>query len=198
VLGNELKKEAKIRLLRWLCVKKDKELLFQGFFKENVRYPIWTCRDPISLILGTRFSILGTWIGSLKHLKKPWSYYRKIYCFVPLFRTFYLSVFLYFQMSSVCVVPACETGPFRTFRWQACCCRQRAIVRRDAARQWVLWIPGVLRTRAFLHSSLCSWRQSLGEAGKSDRYLWPAHWQELQEQSKDIYSLSKWRKTRHT
>jgi len=33
----------------------------QGFFKENVRYPIWICRDPISLILGTRFSlILGT------------------------------------------------------------------------------------------------------------------------------------------
>jgi len=32
-----------------------------GFFKENIRYPVWTCRDPISLILGTRFSmILGT------------------------------------------------------------------------------------------------------------------------------------------
>jgi len=45
-----------------------------GFFsKENLRYPIWTCRDPISLILGTRFSlILGTRIGSLKRLKKPW------------------------------------------------------------------------------------------------------------------------------
>jgi len=48
------------------------------FFKENVRYPVWTCRDLISLILGTRFSlilgtrfsILGTGIGSLKHLKK--------------------------------------------------------------------------------------------------------------------------------
>jgi len=25
------------------------------FFKENVRYPIWICRDPISLILGTRW-----------------------------------------------------------------------------------------------------------------------------------------------
>ena len=55
------------------------------FFKENVRYPIWTCRDPISLILGTRFSliletrwwfslilgtrfsILGTRIGFRKH-----------------------------------------------------------------------------------------------------------------------------------
>jgi len=23
------------------------------FFKKNVRYPVWTCRDPISLILGT-------------------------------------------------------------------------------------------------------------------------------------------------
>ena len=32
-----------------------------GFFKENIRYPVRTCRDPISLILGTRFSmILGT------------------------------------------------------------------------------------------------------------------------------------------
>jgi len=61
-----------------------------GFFKENVRDPVWICRDPISLILGTRFSlslgtgrwiflilgarfeILGTRIGSLKRLKKPW------------------------------------------------------------------------------------------------------------------------------
>ena len=59
------------------------------FFKENVKYPIWACRDPISLILGTRFSLilgtrrwfslilgtrfsnLGTRIGSLNHLKKP-------------------------------------------------------------------------------------------------------------------------------
>ena len=33
----------------------------QVIFKENVRCPIWTCRDPISLILGTWFSlILGT------------------------------------------------------------------------------------------------------------------------------------------
>ena len=32
-----------------------------SFFKENVRYPKWTCRDPISLIIATRFSlILGT------------------------------------------------------------------------------------------------------------------------------------------
>jgi len=27
----------------------------QGIFKENVRYAVWTCRDPVSLILGTRF-----------------------------------------------------------------------------------------------------------------------------------------------
>jgi len=40
------------------------------FFKENVRYLVWTSRDLTSLILGTRFSILGTRIGSLKHLKK--------------------------------------------------------------------------------------------------------------------------------
>jgi len=25
----------------------------QFFFKENVKYLVWTCRDPISLILGT-------------------------------------------------------------------------------------------------------------------------------------------------
>jgi len=32
-----------------------------SFFKENFRYPVWTCRDPISLIVGSRFSlILGT------------------------------------------------------------------------------------------------------------------------------------------
>jgi len=36
-------------------------VLYQVFFKENVRYQEWICRDPISLILGTRFSlILGT------------------------------------------------------------------------------------------------------------------------------------------
>jgi len=52
--------------------------VFPVFFKENVRYPVWTCRDAISLILGTRFSlilgtrfsILGTRFASLKHLKK--------------------------------------------------------------------------------------------------------------------------------
>ena len=33
----------------------------QVVLKENARYPVWTCRDPISLILETRFSlILGT------------------------------------------------------------------------------------------------------------------------------------------
>jgi len=29
--------------------------VYQVFFKENVRYPVWTCRDPISLFLGTRW-----------------------------------------------------------------------------------------------------------------------------------------------
>jgi len=29
--------------------------LEQVFFKENVRYKMLTCRDPISLILGTRW-----------------------------------------------------------------------------------------------------------------------------------------------
>jgi len=29
-------------------------LMPRFFFKENVRYPVWSCRDPISLILGTR------------------------------------------------------------------------------------------------------------------------------------------------
>ena len=44
----------------------------QFFFKENIRYPVWICKDPIFLILGTRFSILGTRIRSRKDLKKPW------------------------------------------------------------------------------------------------------------------------------
>jgi len=56
-----------------------KQSYTKSFFKENVRCPVWTCRDPISpilgtrfsLILGTRFSILGTPIVSLKHLNKP-------------------------------------------------------------------------------------------------------------------------------
>ena len=46
---------------------------FRVFFKENVRYPVWTCGDPISLIQGTRFSILRTRIWSLKRLKKTLS-----------------------------------------------------------------------------------------------------------------------------
>jgi len=29
--------------------------ILQGFFKENVTNPVWICRDPISLILETRF-----------------------------------------------------------------------------------------------------------------------------------------------
>jgi len=38
-----------------------KILIMPVFFKENVAYPVWTCRDPISLILGIRFSlIIGT------------------------------------------------------------------------------------------------------------------------------------------
>ena len=48
---------------------KKKTNLYQGFFKENVRYLVWTSSDRIILILGTRFSlILGTLIGSLKTL----------------------------------------------------------------------------------------------------------------------------------
>ena len=38
--------------------------------KEKVRYPVWTCRDPLSLVLGTQLEILGTRIRSLKDLKK--------------------------------------------------------------------------------------------------------------------------------
>jgi len=34
------------------------------FFQETVRYPVWTCSDRISLILGTQSSILK------KHLRK--------------------------------------------------------------------------------------------------------------------------------
>jgi len=63
-----------------LCSYFDKILYtYSVFFKENVRHPVWTCRDTISLIpgtrfsliLGTRFSILGTPFRSLKHLKNP-------------------------------------------------------------------------------------------------------------------------------
>jgi len=46
-------------------------VLYSRVFAEgNVRYPVWTCRVSISLILGTRFSILDTQIGSLKRLNK--------------------------------------------------------------------------------------------------------------------------------
>jgi len=44
--------------------------LSRVFAKGNIRYPIWTCRVPISLILWTRFSILGTQIRYLKRLNK--------------------------------------------------------------------------------------------------------------------------------
>jgi len=48
----------KISVIKQLAYKNK---AFISFFKENVRYPVWTCRDPISLNLGTRFSlILGT------------------------------------------------------------------------------------------------------------------------------------------
>jgi len=50
------------------------------FFEENVRYPVWICRDPIfsdfknpMIIFSdsrTRFEILGTRIESLKRFKK--------------------------------------------------------------------------------------------------------------------------------
>jgi len=38
----------------------DKVNMFEGFFKEMVRYPVWTCccREPISLFLETRFSLI--------------------------------------------------------------------------------------------------------------------------------------------
>jgi len=91
----------------------------QGFFRENVWNPVWICRDPISLILGarwwfslilgTRFEILGTRIGSLKHLKTPdddyfcvfstvswWCYLRKLNeCFIldTPFVLFWVSLF---------------------------------------------------------------------------------------------------------
>ena len=44
-----------------------KNINYYQFFKENVRYPVWSCRNRISLILGTR-------IRSRKHLKKPCHY----------------------------------------------------------------------------------------------------------------------------
>jgi len=76
-------------------------LSFGSFFKENVRYPVWTCRNPISvilvtrfsLILGIQFSILGARIGSLKHLKKLILVFAILLvsvdcCFFPFFEMF--------------------------------------------------------------------------------------------------------------
>ena len=43
------------------CVLSFPGCIYSSFFEENVRYLVWACRDPISLILGTQFSlILGT------------------------------------------------------------------------------------------------------------------------------------------
>ena len=75
---NEISRKSNLNHITWVKFCDGSFAMVQGFFKENVRYPAWTCRDPISLILGTpfylnlgpRFSILGTRIGSLKHLKK--------------------------------------------------------------------------------------------------------------------------------
>jgi len=39
--------------------------LDSGFFKEVVRYPMWTCRDPMITFSDSRDPI-----GSIKHLKK--------------------------------------------------------------------------------------------------------------------------------
>jgi len=63
-----MKRSNGIELFKFSIAKVLKE--YQCFFKENVRNPVWICRGPISLILGTRFEILGTRIGSLKRLKK--------------------------------------------------------------------------------------------------------------------------------
>jgi len=43
-----------------LCLLHGKQNYYinQGFFEENVKYPVWTYRDPISLILGTRFFLV--------------------------------------------------------------------------------------------------------------------------------------------
>ena len=38
----------------WFC----SDCCCRVLFKENVRYPVWTFRDPIFLILGTRFSLI--------------------------------------------------------------------------------------------------------------------------------------------
>jgi len=51
-----------------MCAKNDTHIQF--FFEENVRYLVWTCRDPISLILEAFLGILGTRFSILKYLKK--------------------------------------------------------------------------------------------------------------------------------
>jgi len=46
-----MKRSNGIELFEFSIAKVLKE--YQCFFKENVRNPVWICRDPISLILGT-------------------------------------------------------------------------------------------------------------------------------------------------
>jgi len=60
-----------IILLYCVYVVRSSVLLFTNTFPRNT-FPRNTFprRDPISLILMTRFEILGTRMGSLKHLKK--------------------------------------------------------------------------------------------------------------------------------
>jgi len=55
-----------IILLYCVYVVRSSVLLFTNTFPRNT----FPRRDPISLILMTRFEILGTRMGSLKHLKK--------------------------------------------------------------------------------------------------------------------------------
>ena len=54
-IENTRKQEETIWIKYALCSYFDKiSYTYSGFFKENVRYPVWTCRDPISLILRRR------------------------------------------------------------------------------------------------------------------------------------------------
>ena len=43
-------------VFKWYLHLQTGSSLIRFFFEENVRYPVWICGDPISLILGTRFS----------------------------------------------------------------------------------------------------------------------------------------------
>jgi len=61
---NTVVQKVHIRGQRGMRFKKEYTAFFKDFFKDNVRYQTWTCRGPISLILGTR-------IRPLKHLKNP-------------------------------------------------------------------------------------------------------------------------------